>query len=182
MSPQFHHCAGNLLQRNSCRMQYRRTAIALGLVLVVSQGEAQQATLPYPTGTHRLLVRTFHTQQQDLPSEEIRAVAVTREGAVFVASANSLVRLQPDDARNGERWIPVSGPSNVTSLFTAPRETDALAGAADGVWALAQGQWQKEAGSPASVIAFAAEPAGHAWALAPSGVWRRTDGWTRIHV
>jgi hypothetical protein len=133
------------------------------------------ATGPFPTGTHPQLVRKFHTMADGLPADEVRAVAATRDGAVFAASAKGLARL------HGERWVPEAGPSNVTALFALPQEVAALAGAGDGVWALTQGEWRKEEGSPAGVIAFAAEPAGVCWALARGGVWRREPAWRQVH-
>ena len=47
---------------------------------------------------------------------------------------------------------------------------------------LNEGKWSKEAGGPEGVITFAAEPDGTPWALAPSGVWRRSPGWNRVHI
>jgi hypothetical protein len=123
----------------------------------------------FQTGTHLQLVR----RTEGLPAEEIRAVAVTRDGVVLAAAGKILVRIDGEVQK---------GPSHVTALFAPADGPRAFAGASNGVWALSGGQWQLEQGSPAGVIAFAAEPNGLPWALAPTGVWRRTTNWTLIHT
>jgi len=140
---------------------------------------------PFPTGTHWQLIRRFYATAQGLPSDDIRAAVLTREGVLLIAAGEAVVR------KDGDRWVKEAGPSAVTALFAAPKsetdnpaslEVEALAGAADGVWTLTKGRWQKEEGSPAGVVAFAAEPDGTVWALTPEAAWRWAGGWTRIHV
>lgn len=131
---------------------------------------------PFPTGTHLQLVRAFYTTADGLPDQDVRAVTATRSGAVLAACENGLSRL------DGKRWVNVTGPSGVTALFAPTQGPDALAGATNGVWAFANNSWQQEPDSPEAVIAFAAEPDGTPWALAPSGVWRRAIGWKRVHT
>jgi hypothetical protein len=152
------------------------------LLLALQTTELQSAETgasgpaPYPTGSHFQLVREFFTVAGGLPADEIRAVAVTRDGIVLVTAGKGVARLE------SERWVEQTGPAEVTALFAPVQGPNALAGATNGVWALNNGQWQIEAGSPADVIGFAAEPDGAPWALAPSGVWRRGDTWKLIHV
>ncbi|MCI0332780.1 MAG: hypothetical protein L0228_06115 [Planctomycetes bacterium] len=138
---------------------------------------AENASRPaFPTGTHLQLVRTFYDTADGLPSQDIRAVTVTRSGAVFVADGYDVARL------DGERWVKETGPADVAALFAPTQGPEALAGATNGVWGFANHSWEHEAGSPEGAIAFAAEPDGTPWALAPSGVWRRANGWTRVHT
>lgn len=140
-----------------------------------SDAEARTAQ-PYPTGTHRQLVRKFHHVADGLPSDQVRAAVVTRRGVVLVATERGLARLE------GERWISESKPPEVTALFAPTTGPEALAGSASGVWSFDGERWQEEPNSPQEVIAFAAEPDGTVWALAPSGVWRRVDGWKFVHT
>src|SRR6185503_19552018 len=137
---------------------------------------AEHLTAPYPTGKHLQLVRQFYTTADGLPGEDIRAVTVTRKGLVFAASGSGVARL------DGERWTKETGPVEVTALFAPAQGPEALAGATNGVWAFAGSQWQLLTGSPPRAIAFAAEPDGTPWVLAPSGVFRWTNGWNFIHV
>ena len=144
------------------------------LLFVVSNAALGGA--PFPAGEHLQLVRTFYTTANGLPVEDVRAVAVTRGGVALVADTKVVAR------KDGERWIRETGPAAVSSLFAPAKGPDALAGASNGVWAMSNDGWKLEAKSPANVIAFADEPDGTPWALAPSGVWRRADGWTQIHL
>src|SRR5438093_1517626 len=157
--------------------QIRITSSIICAILAANTRSAppEAASSAYPTGTHRQLVRKFYTAADGLPADDIRAVAVARNGLVLVSCSNSLGRL------DGERWRQETGPAGVSALFAPLRGPEALAGASNGVWSLSQDRWQKEEGSPAGAIAFAAEPDGTPWVLAPSGVWRRTDRWTRVH-
>jgi len=132
--------------------------------------------IPYRTGSHLQLVRTFYSAANGLPADPVRAVAVTREGATLAGCGSGLVRLE------GERWLRENGPSEVTALFAPRAGPLALAGTTNGVWRLGNTQWQLEEASPGNVIAFAAEPDGIPWALAPSGVWRRAERWQKIHT
>lgn len=131
--------------------------------------------IPYPTGSHRQLVRKFYSTMDGLPADEVQAVALTREKVVLMAGSNVVARL------DGDRWRKETGLSAVTALFAPARGPEAFAGATNGVWSLSGDHWEKEEGSPERVIAFAAEPDGTPWALAPSGVWRRTDRWARVN-
>jgi hypothetical protein len=131
---------------------------------------------PYPTGSHLQLVRQFYTTADGLPGDDIRAVTVTRAGLAMAAGGSAVARL------SGERWTKETGPGEVTALFAPARGPEALAGASNGVWAFSEGQWQLQPGGPAHAIAFAAEPDGTPWVLAPSGVFRWTNGWKFIHV
>jgi len=139
---------------------------------------AQNATAPapFPTGSHRQLVRDFYTTADGLSADDIRAVAVTRDGIVFAASGSGVARL------NGDRWNKEAGPAEVKALLAPAQGPEALAGGTNGVWAFANGQWQLQPGSPARAIAFAAAPDGTPWVLAPGGVFRWTNGWKFIHV
>jgi hypothetical protein len=83
--------------------------------------------------------------------------------------------------KEGERWLKDSGPSGVKALFSPAGGGESLAGAADAVWRLADGRWRREEKSPAGVVAFAADPGGALWALAPSGGWRQRDGWELVN-
>src|SRR5207249_2445944 len=103
-----------------------------------SNHEQEVNASPLPTGSHFQWVRTFYTTADGLPSHQIRALTLDRDGAMLVADAKAVVRLEEN------RWISQSGPSNVTALFAPSREAEALAGAMDGVWVLHQGQWRKE--------------------------------------
>src|SRR5882672_7422753 len=146
-------------------------------VPVLRSGEAgTPAHPPYRTGTHFQLARKFFTASDGLPTDDIRAVVATRDKIVLVATSKGLARLK------GQHWAEQNGPSKVKALFAPRQGPSVLAGASNIVWALNNGQWQLEEGSPAEVIAFAAEPNGVAWGLAPSGVWRRERGWRRIHT
>jgi len=157
----------------------RKFALLYSLSLVTTAAwSATNATAPapFPTGSHLQLVREFYTTADGLEGDDIRAVTVTRGGLVFAASGGALARL------DGERWTKQTGPVEVTALFAPAQGPDALAGATNGVWAFAGGQWQLQPGSPARAIAFAAEPDGTPWVMAPSGVFRWTNGWKFIHV
>src|SRR5438552_7600715 len=154
-----------------------------GVILLAVQAtelrgsEAEPArSVPYPAGSHLQLVRKFFTTADGLPADEIRAVVAARDGIVLAATSKGLARLET------ERWVTQSGPPEVSALHAPTEGPSALAGASNGVWALNNGQWQVEEGSPTSVIAFAADPNGVPWALAPSGVWRREKSWKRIHT
>ncbi|PYJ02680.1 MAG: hypothetical protein DME25_15525 [Verrucomicrobia bacterium] len=70
----------------------------------------------------------------------------------------------------------------MSALYAPLAGATALAGATNGVWALISGQWQREEGGPAGVMALASEPNGIPWALAPDGVWRRDTSWQRVHT
>src|SRR5437870_306083 len=147
-------------------------AFAIGLLAfqatkALSVETEPSAPTPFPTGSHLQLVRRFFTIADGLPANDILAVTATREGAALAATGKGLVRLE------GERWLKQTGPAEVHALFAPAQGPSALAGGTNGVWALTNGQWQMEEGSPAGVIAFAAEPEGVPWALALSGVWRR---------
>src|SRR5438552_9159726 len=107
---------------------------------------------PYPTGSHLQLVRQFFTAANGLPGDDIRAVAVTREGVVLAANDEGVARLQ------GERWVKVAGPPGARALFAPIQGPSALAGASNGVWGLNDGHWQLEAENPVNVISFAADP------------------------
>lgn len=144
----------------------------------------EAAPPPFPTGTHLQLVRRFYTTAQGLPSDEVRAVVITRAGVLLAAVGDALVR------KDGDRWVKEAGPSGITALFATPKaatdppnpsDVEALAGAADGVWALSKGRWQREEGSPGDVRAFSAEPDGTVWALGAGAAWRRAGGWQQIH-
>ncbi len=135
-------------------------------------GDAEQ----FQTASHPQLVRKFFGEQDGLPTEPVRAIAVTNRGNVFAATADQPWRL------DGDRWMIQLGPTRVTALSASAGEREALAGSADGVWVLAHGRWQKDEGSPAGVLAFAGEPGDVSWALAPSGVWRHTDRWQLVHA
>jgi len=170
------------LEGNKLKLRLVRAALAVSMACGVMAAQSQRAAnaTAYPTGTHLQLVREFYAAEDGLPSNEIRAVAVTRGGTVLAVAGNSVVRTKRGAGLRKE-WIADTGPSNVTALLGPPREVEALAGAADGVWILSQDQWRKEEGSPANVIAFATEPSGIVWALAPSGVWRRVQDWQKVH-
>jgi len=135
----------------------------------------EDASPPFPTGSHRQLVRRFFTMTNGLPGDEIAAVAVTRNGGVFAAAGGGVVTL-----REGG-WTSETGPVEITVLFVPTKGAELFAGAADGVWTRSNGVWQKQETSPARVIAFADEPDGTPWALAPSGVWRSGGSWKLIH-
>src|SRR5262249_52765321 len=55
-------------------------------------------------------------------------------------------------------------------------------GGTNGLWALEKGEWRQQTDGPNGGTAFGAEPAGNAWALAASGVWRLADHWQLIHT
>src|SRR5688572_292626 len=96
------------------------------LVSLCFASEAQNAdskataSIPYPTGSHRQLVRKFSTTADGLPGNEVRALAVTRGNVVFMASSNGVARL------DGERWRNESGLSGVTALFAPSRGPEAF--------------------------------------------------------
>ncbi|MSU59343.1 MAG: hypothetical protein EXS35_14430 [Pedosphaera sp.] len=151
-------------------------AAALSFIQVSGVRAAENGAAPFPTGNHLQWVRAFHATNEGLLTPDIRAVTVTRDGAVLAVAGRTLARLTDN------RWTEESAPPGVTALFAPINGPEALAGGTNGVWSRTQGEWRLEAGSPAKVIAFAAEPDGTPWALAPSGVWRRADGWKRIHT
>lgn len=71
---------------------------------------------PVPTATHPQLVHRFFTTTDGLPADDVRAVAVNRDGAVITASAGVVARLQ------GDRWSRETGPQQaVTALFACER-------------------------------------------------------------
>ncbi len=149
---------------------------ALSLTAVAGGEAGENAPIPFPTGAHAQLVRKFYTTADGLPGDEIKAVALTRDGAVLVSAGDGVARL------DGGRFEVQTGPVNSRALFVPGAGPEALAGAVDGVWTLVGGKWSLEARSPARVIAFAAEPGGVVWALAPTGVFRRAGGWTLINT
>lgn len=145
--------------------------LRLSLLAVVLLGLEGRAA--FQTGSHLQLVRRL----EGLPARnEIRAVAVTRDGRVLAADGNRLILMVKDRAEFQ------NGPAYVKALFGPKEGPEALAGASNGVWTLSGGEWRVEEGSPAGVSVFAAEPSGIPWALAPSGVWRRTERWERVHT
>ncbi len=157
-----------------------RRAVILGLFVFQAEqpqsAEIAGAAPPFITGAHRQRVRRFFTSADGLPADEVRAVTVTREGLVLVAAGKSLAQWE------GDRWVSKGGPSESHALFSPIQGPSALAGGAKVVWALNNGEWSPEEGSPSEVMSFASEPDGTAWALAPSGVWRRQNGWKLIHT
>ena len=84
-------------------------------VLLVGWGPVATADeslrTPYMTGSHRQLVRDFYSTREGLPDDGVRAVVVTRSGAVIVACNSGLSRLEAD------RWKQEMGPTGVTALF-----------------------------------------------------------------
>src|SRR6266576_936410 len=89
---------------------------------------------PYPTGSHFQLVREFFTTADGLSADDIRAVAVTRDGIVLMSAGKGVERLE------SRRWVEQTGPSEITALFGPVRGPSALAGATNGVWSLNGGQ------------------------------------------
>lgn len=166
------------LVRFAVRIVRRAAMHCLLFVAAIGRSGAAEDTSrpPLPTGSHLQLVRTFYTTADGLPGNRVRAVIVTRNGAVLVACENGLSRL------DGKRWVAEAGPAGVTALFAPKQGPDALAGAANGVWAFANNRWQHGMDGPEGVIAFAAEPDGTPWALEPSGVWRNAGRWERVHT
>src|SRR5437867_2706999 len=150
--------------------------LALQAPKLRSSEAAPYAPVPYPTGSHLQLVREFFTTADGLPTHEVRALTVTRDGIVLAGTSKGVAALKD------QSWVKETGPNEATALFAPIHGPTALAGAPKGVWAFNNGQWQLEEGSPQSVIAFAAEPDGIPWALAPSGVWRREHGWKLVHT
>jgi Two component regulator propeller len=147
------------------------------LCLFLCKGHTAETVVPYPAGSHLQRVRKFYASADGLPADHIQALAVTPGGSVIAAASNSVAQLDAD----GTRWRVAAHPSGVAALF-APREGPiALAGAANGVWALSGGAWALEENSPEQAMCFAAEPGGIVWAMAPSGVWRRENGWKLVN-
>src|SRR6185503_322438 len=122
-------------------------AVAI-LLLPFPQSSDAEAQNPYRTGTHLQRVRQFYTGAEGLPADQIRSLAVTREGLVIVAASNSVSRLE------GDRWNAVNGPAGVTSLFAPTTGPLALAGATNGTWAFTDGKWSLEPQSPERVMCF----------------------------
>ena len=120
-------------------------------------------------------MRQFYTGAEGLPADQIRSLAVTREGLVIVAASNSVSRLE------GDRWNAVNGPAGVTSLFAPCSRTSCARGSYE--WHLGFHRRKVEPGTaePRTVMCFAAEPGGIVWAMAPSGVWRRENGWKLVN-
>src|SRR5436190_24071744 len=75
------------------RVLANSTVLLILTALVARAGEGS-LFLPYQTGSHLQMVREFFTTSNGLPANEIRAVTVTREGAVLVAGGRSLARLE----------------------------------------------------------------------------------------
>ena len=144
-------------------------------IIIVLSAVSAAVGAPGPAGEHLQLVRTFFTTADGLPADDIRAVAVTRGETVLVADGKTVAR------KDGDRWTREAGPMGVSALFAPAKGPQALAGATNGVWVFTSEGWRLEEKSPAGVLAFADEPDGTPWALAPSGVWRRVNGWTQIH-
>jgi hypothetical protein len=149
-------------------------ALLLVVQAMAAQGDQGEACVPYATGSHLQLVRNFFTAADGLPADDVQAAVATRDRIVLVATGKGLAR------QEGERWVNVGGLSGVSALYAPARGPSAMAGATNGIWALNDGQWQLEEGSPAGVMAFSAEPDGTPWAMAPSGVWRREKTWRLV--
>lgn len=131
--------------------------------------------VPFKTGKHQQLVRTFYSTQDGLPGNDINAVALDSNGEVFVAAGKILARLR------GQRFVVQPEPAGVSALFAVPKSSELLAGTTNGVWVLRGDQGQLEPGSPPGVVQFSTEPSGTLWALTPDGVWRRNRVWERVH-
>src|SRR5207244_13218819 len=102
---------------------------------VVRSAQAEDCVpVPYPTGSHLQLVRSFFTSSNGLPADDVQAVTVTRDGIVLAAAGDALARLE------GERWSKQNGPSGVSALFAPIQGPNALAGASNGIWALNQAE------------------------------------------
>src|SRR6267154_6096693 len=99
---------------------------------------ADASPLPYPTGSHLQMVRRFFTAADGLPGDDIRAITVTRDNVILVASSNGVARLE------GERWLIQTGPAEASALFAPGSGSVALAGSTNGVWALSDGEWKLE--------------------------------------
>lgn len=111
----------------------------------------------------------------DAGSNEIRGIAVDKEQAVWIATANGVFR-KPEDTR---KWIPViegetRGPSYAV---TASDNGEILLGTWDGLYKYRQGKLQKQAGpkGPVSVLCSAGSGT---YALGPHGIWKeKGSGW-----
>jgi hypothetical protein len=144
-----------------------------GLFLAISISAAG-SPLNGSEGRFPQLVRTFVTTKEGLPSDNVQAVTIGRDGEVYAVAGGAVA------CEAGGRWQRMAGPAEVKALFAPGSGTVCLAAAQDGVWALRDGSWTKEPGSPAKASSFAAEPDGTVWALAPSGFWRRPKGWELV--
>jgi len=140
-----------------------------------ASGEATETRLPYRTGNHLQRVRKFFTTADGLPGDEIQGVTVTRDGIALAVASNQVARLE-----NGT-WQVESEFGGVSAVFASREGPGAVIGSTKGVASWAENRWRVEEGSPQDVMAFAAEPHGVIWALAPSGVWRRDAGWKLIN-
>src|SRR5688572_27092751 len=108
-------------QKGRSVLSVRFFCLALGMLVLGLAIHASEQS-PFPAGTHRQLVREFSTIREGLPSDEIRALTVARDGTAFAAAGSSLARLSSEEQSGSKRWIVVPGPSNVTALFTPPGE------------------------------------------------------------
>ena len=91
---------------HSARLHYIAFLSALLALQAVPMRGAPETSMPapFPTGTLLQLAREFFTMAEGLPGEDIRAVAVTREGILFAATDKGLVHLEP------RRWLHIPGP------------------------------------------------------------------------
>jgi hypothetical protein len=141
---------------------------------VVSSSVLIADSPPFPTGTHRQLVRTATTRADGLPSDEVQGIAAGSDGAAWAVAAGKVVRW------NGERWTDVRAPSGVTAVMASRSGSHVFIGAPDGVLEWSGGEWRGASG-PKSVIAFAESADETPWALASSGVWRFDQTWKLVH-
>ena len=147
-----------------------------GCCLLLTVAAVGSDRVPFHTGSHLQLVRTFYMTGDDSPGGAIRSVAASATDVWAVSAEGELVHLEKG------RWTRRAIPSRVNTVFALPGGAGFLAGTQDTVQETAGGNWRKMDSGPTGVTAFCAEPDGGIWALEPRGVWRRDGDWRRIHV
>ena len=99
-------------------MLTNRVTVCL-MAMVLAVGMASAEFQPIKVGTYDQEISAKYTTTDSLPSDEVSAVAIAVDGAVFAATAQGLVRW------DGEAWIGVEGFNGgpVTALASAGKLT-----------------------------------------------------------
>ncbi|MDG2382337.1 MAG: hypothetical protein P8N76_11750 [Pirellulaceae bacterium] len=161
-----------------------RRLLGTGWVVLVFTGalQADRSEMPSRVGPFPQEKRTFYTTQQGFPSNDVRSVAVEKDGAVYVHTAKGDFTL-----RNGE-WVPSNDaaailrrkhqvPSDIGELPKQAGKVLAVAHAPEGKVAIGT-EWALLLTGPGGTQAVFPQEGNRRWA--PSNVFVDYDGLERL--
>jgi hypothetical protein len=121
------------------RMRVKKAGRSIGLALVsmllcTDLVSAEQPKVPVGVGVFPQEMRTFHTEADGLPGNDVHKVAVIEDGRIAVRTAKGNALLE------GGEWIATTGfNARFAAKLTAPLKMHALTAKAGGVLAVAHG-------------------------------------------